>query len=122
MEPTKKTSSISPQSEELPRSDSRAGHGGLDGNLLKITSVITFQGSLGRLTFGLSDGRTISIPTAWNEKIDAASDQILAKFKIIEGMSVKWPSLGVVITLQELLHPYEAVFYPSPTPSSPVPA
>jgi hypothetical protein len=97
--------------------DSRAGHGGLVGVPLKITSVITFQGNLGRLTFGLSDGRTVSVPTAWNEKIDSTPNLELAKFEIVNGNAVSWPKIGVTITLQELLHPFQMDLSPSREPA-----
>ena len=84
---------------------------------MKITSVVTFQGSLGRLTFGMSDGRTVSIPTAWNEKIDSTSDRELLKFEIVNGLAVSWPALGVTVTLQDLLHPFVVELSPSPKPA-----
>ena len=117
MAPTRKATSTRQRPGASPASDSRAGHGGGAGQPLKITSVVTFQGSLGRLTFGMSDGRTVSIPTAWNEKIDSTSDQELLKFEIVNGLAVSWPALGVTLTLQDLLRPFVVELSPSPKPA-----
>ena len=117
MAPTLNPISSKRPASESQSSESRAGHGRFASQPLKIASVITFQGSLGRLTFGLSDGRTVSIPTAWNEKLDSTLDPKLAKFEIVNGDAVSWPKIGVTITLQELLHPFQMDLSPSPKPA-----
>ena len=56
------------------------------------------------LTFELSDGRTISVPTAWYPRLAHATNKERSNWRpIADGRGVHWPELDEDISVENLL-------------------
>lgn len=56
------------------------------------------------LLVGLADGRELSIPLGWSERLAAASPAERDAFRISEaGDAIEWPGLGETLSVASLL-------------------
>ncbi len=58
------------------------------------------------LTAVISDGRIVSIPIAWFQRLQNASEEDLLNFKISpNGYGIHWPSLDEDISIKSFINP-----------------
>lgn len=68
-------------------------------------SILSLNCGTTELTATLSDGRTISIPTAWFKRLRKATLEQLQNFEIaFDGSDITWPELDEDISVQVFIH------------------
>lgn len=57
------------------------------------------------ITFGLVDGRVVSVPLAWSWRLSEATPAQRNKFEIIgDGYGVHWPDVDEDLSVEGMLH------------------
>ena len=71
---------------------------------MEIPQIVNVSVTDDTLTVELSDGRTISVPTAWYPRLVHATPQEREKWKVIgKGHGIHWESLDEDISVENLL-------------------
>lgn len=72
----------------------------------RLLFAIDVRFELDQLTIELANGEELSYPLAWFPNLYDASPIQLTKYHITaNGRVIRWPELGVDISVKELLHP-----------------
>ncbi len=71
---------------------------------IEVPQVVTVSVSDNTLTVELSDGRTISVPTAWYPRLVYATTEERQKWRIVgNGHGIHWEMLDEDISVENLL-------------------
>ena len=71
---------------------------------MEIPQIVNVSVTDDTLTVELSDGRTISVPTAWYPRLVHATPQEREKWRVIgKGHGIHWESLDEDISVENLL-------------------
>jgi hypothetical protein len=71
---------------------------------VEIPYVVSVHSTEDTLTFDLSDGRTISVPLGWYPRLDHATPEERAKWRLIgRGRGVHWEDLDEDISVESIL-------------------
>ena len=69
-------------------------------------SIFSLKVSQAELTAHISDGRTISIPISWFNRLSNASLEQLQKFQLSPGgYGIHWPELDEDISINSFINP-----------------